>query len=817
MFKNVANQKLIVFAFDASTGLPKTGDAANIVAYVSKDYGAVTVLTDTGTGGASEMDATNAKGYYIFDLTQGETNADFLLFSGKSSTTNIVVVGAPAAVFTLPPNFTKAVIDTAGLIDSNVVKVGPTGAGTAQTARDIGTSVLLSSGTGTGQLSLSAGLVTLAGVTHTGAVIPTVTTVTNQLTAAAIATGIWTDTTAGDFTTALSIGKSVMNGVTLGTGLTVASVSGAVGSVAGNVGGNVTGSVGSISGITFPTNFSVLSISATTGLVDITQTAADKVWGTATRVLTAGTNIVLAKGTGVTGFNDIAATAIVSSGAITTSGGAVSTVTTVTNQLTAAAIATGVWQDSTAGDFTTANSIGKSLYNSFTAGTSVFTVAALANAPVTAAGPSAATIATAVWTDTTASDFTTALSIGKSVMNGVTLGTGLTVARVTLTDTLTTYTGNTVQTGDSFARIGATGSGLTSLASSSTALSTAQWTNTLATNLGTTNTTVSTNLDTTVSSRGTSTLTQTQVTGGAYSVQSASCVLGDARIANLDGTITSRMATYAQPTGFLAANFTTGIPISGDLSATMKTSVTTAATAATPVVTISGTISTLDALNTSLNSTHGAGSWATATGFSTFNPASDIVAHVTLVDTTTTNTDMRGTNNAALAATALTNVTWTDAKAAFVDAAISTRLATSGYTAPDNASITAIKAKTDNLPSDPADESLIIAATDAIMGRLGAPAGASVSADIADLPTNAELATALGTSDDSTLAAVEVLRKLLRADHYIDTGTAPWALVYMQEGTGGIGVGVELFRKRLASVTGTNLVSTDTVVGQAKT
>ncbi len=36
---------------------------------------------------------------------------------------------------------------------------------------------------------------------------------------------------------------------------------------------------------------------------------------------------------------------------------------------------------------------------------------------------------------------------------------------VILADTVTTYTGNTVQTGDSFARIGATGSGLTTLAS----------------------------------------------------------------------------------------------------------------------------------------------------------------------------------------------------------------------------------------------------------------------------------------------------------------------------------------------------------------
>lgn len=35
------------------------------------------------------------------------------------------------------------VIDSAGLVDANTVKLGPTGAGTAQTARDIGLSVLV--------------------------------------------------------------------------------------------------------------------------------------------------------------------------------------------------------------------------------------------------------------------------------------------------------------------------------------------------------------------------------------------------------------------------------------------------------------------------------------------------------------------------------------------------------------------------------------------------------------------------------------------------------------------------------------------------
>jgi hypothetical protein len=54
-----------------------------------------------------------------------------------------------------------------------------------------------------------------------------------------------------------------------------------------------------------------------------------------------------------------------------------------------------------------------------------------------------------------------------------------------------------------------------------------------------------------------------------------------------------------------------------------------------------------------------------------------------------------------------------------------------------DAEVAAIKAKTDNLPSDPADQSLIIAATDAIFNRIGAPAGASVSADIASIKTDA--------------------------------------------------------------------------------
>jgi hypothetical protein len=45
--------------------------------------------------------------------------------------------------------------------------------------------------------------------------------------------------------------------------------------------------------------------------------------------------------------------------------------------------------------------------------------------------------------------------------------------------------------------------------------------------------------------------------------------------------------------------------------------------------------------------------------------------------------------------------------------------------------VDAIQAKTDNLPVDPADQSLIVAATTAIYDRVGAPAGASLAADVA--------------------------------------------------------------------------------------
>jgi hypothetical protein len=77
------------------------------------------------------------------------------------------------------------------------------------------------------------------------------------------------------------------------------------------------------------------------------------------------------------------------------------------------------------------------------------------------------------------------------------------------------------------------------------------------------------------------------------------------------------------------------------------------------------------------------------------------------------------------------NVITAAATAADFTTEVTAALATSAALTSVAGDVTAVKAKTDNLPTDPADESLIIAATDAIMTRVGAPAGASISADIA--------------------------------------------------------------------------------------
>jgi hypothetical protein len=132
----------------------------------------------------------------------------------------------------------------------------------------------------------------------------------------------------------------------------------------------------------------------------------------------------------------------------------------------------------------------------------------------------------------------------------------------TTVGTLTTYTGNTPQTGDSFARIGATGSGLTTLATQASV-------NTIDDLLDTEIAAIKADTAAILLDTGTDGVVVAAASKSGYSL-TATTGLGN-QTANITGTIST------------VTNLTNA-PTAGDLTATMKTSVTTAATAATPTV-----------------------------------------------------------------------------------------------------------------------------------------------------------------------------------------------------------------------------------------
>jgi hypothetical protein len=226
--KNISGQKVTLLVIDVSTNAPKTGDAANLTAYVSKDDGSVTVLGDTS---ATELDATNAPGLYAFDLTQAETNADKCLFSGKSSTSNVKMI--PLLIYTRPASFSSFVTPTGAAV--NTTQIG----GTSQTARDLGASVLLSVGTGTGQVNLASGKVP--------ATIAAGDLATDSITAAAlkadavneIADQVWEEAIAGHSgtagSTAAALASASSAGDPWGTALPGAYASGTAGNILGGI------------------------------------------------------------------------------------------------------------------------------------------------------------------------------------------------------------------------------------------------------------------------------------------------------------------------------------------------------------------------------------------------------------------------------------------------------------------------------------------------------------------------------------------------------------------------------------------------------
>lgn len=220
---------------------------------------------------------------------------------------------------------------------------------------------------------------------------------------------------------------------------TTISTSQNVNNVGGSVLGSVSGSVGGVSGVSFPTNFSSMSIDGS-GRVDI-----GKILGTASTGTAGYVGIDWSHVNAPTSTVGLTGTTISSSQVVASVSGAVGSISGVTfptgfSSLTTTAIATSIWTDATGSDFTAVSSIGKSLYTSgvipgaagghFISGSNTTTtvnftgnlsgsVGSVTGAVGSVTGLTTATIATAVWTDTTGSDFATASSPGKILVTQV--------------------------------------------------------------------------------------------------------------------------------------------------------------------------------------------------------------------------------------------------------------------------------------------------------------------------------------------------------------------------------------------------------------
>lgn len=129
MQKNVAGQKIGAQLVSATDGSAFTG---SVTVYVTGDAGTQAVGT-VGSGACTH----EGNGYHTYAPSQAETNYDLIAFTFTGTGAVPVTIQVPTRV------------------DANVIQLS----GTSQTARDIGASVLISSGTGTGQLSVSSGVI----------------------------------------------------------------------------------------------------------------------------------------------------------------------------------------------------------------------------------------------------------------------------------------------------------------------------------------------------------------------------------------------------------------------------------------------------------------------------------------------------------------------------------------------------------------------------------------------------------------------------------------------------------------------------------
>lgn len=239
--KNTASQFLHFAGVNATTGAALTGATFSYRRCIDGTFaaGGGTITEDTGTG------------FYKVALAQADTNGNDLAFFFTA--TNAVPVCVNALTTAADP--------------SDTVRFGLTALPNAAAAAsgglptvDASNAVKLQSGTGANQISLSSGLVTLAGVTHTGAVIPTVTTLTGHTAqtgdsfarlGAPAGASVSADIAAVKAETAAIVDDTGTSGVVVAagskTGYTLTATTG-LGNQTANITGNLSGSVGSVTG-----------------------------------------------------------------------------------------------------------------------------------------------------------------------------------------------------------------------------------------------------------------------------------------------------------------------------------------------------------------------------------------------------------------------------------------------------------------------------------------------------------------------------------------------------------------------------------------
>ena len=154
--------------YQPSTGATFTLSGSPAIA-VYKD--ASTTQSTSGVTLTPDFDSVTGLNHFAVDTSSDGTfysaGSFFDVTLSAGAVDSVTISGSAIASFTLrhdsslksaTPN-RPLVVDAAGLADATTVKLGPSGSGTAQTARDIGANVLLSSGTGSGQLSFTSGVV----------------------------------------------------------------------------------------------------------------------------------------------------------------------------------------------------------------------------------------------------------------------------------------------------------------------------------------------------------------------------------------------------------------------------------------------------------------------------------------------------------------------------------------------------------------------------------------------------------------------------------------------------------------------------------